>query len=220
MIVIKRVYDTPAAADGLRVLVDRLWPRGLTKQKAAVNLWRKDIAPSTELRKWFGHDPAKWTEFKKRYRRELGENNAAIDLLRRKSRHGRITLLYGAKDQEHNEALLLHRMLDRGQKKSMAGDFKVGDHVEWNSEAGRVRGTIRKKITAKIQFKGYAVHASREEPQYLIDSDKTDHIAMHKGSALKRINKRRPRPNAKGGSKAKGASNGKNKSKVKSKSKP
>ncbi len=69
----------------------------------------------------------------------------------------------------------------------MGRDFKVGDHVEWNSEAGRVRGTIRKKVTAEIQFKGYTVHASKEMPQYQIDSDKTDHVAMHKGSALKKI---------------------------------
>jgi hypothetical protein len=71
----------------------------------------------------------------------------------------------------------------------MAHDFKVGDHVEWNSEAGLVRGTIEKKITAEIEFKGYTVHASKEEPQYLIQSDKTDHLAMHKGSALKKVRK-------------------------------
>ena len=73
----------------------------------------------------------------------------------------------------------------------MAHDFKAGDHVEWNSEAGRVRGTIKKKHTSEITFKGYTVHASREEPQYLIQSDKTDHLAMHKGSALKMIEKRK-----------------------------
>jgi hypothetical protein len=71
----------------------------------------------------------------------------------------------------------------------MPADFKVGDHVEWNSEAGRVRGTIRKKITSQMTFKGYTVHASKDEPQYLIESDKTDHLAMHKGSALKKIRK-------------------------------
>ena len=71
----------------------------------------------------------------------------------------------------------------------MAQDFKVGDHVEWNSEAGRVRGTIKKKVTSKITFKTYKVHASKEEPQYLIESDKTDHLAMHKGSALKKVKK-------------------------------
>ena len=75
----------------------------------------------------------------------------------------------------------------------MAQDFKVGDHVEWNSEAGRVRGTIKKKITSEITFKGYKVHASKEEPQYLIESDKTDHMAMHKGSALKKIGKSKGR---------------------------
>jgi hypothetical protein len=73
----------------------------------------------------------------------------------------------------------------------MARDFKVGDHVEWNSEAGRIRGTIRKKVTSEIEFKGYTVHASKEEPQYLIKSDKTDHLAMHKGSALTKIPKRK-----------------------------
>jgi hypothetical protein len=74
----------------------------------------------------------------------------------------------------------------------MAHDFKVGDHVEWNSEAGRVRGTIKEKITSAVEFKGYTVHASKEEPQYLIKSDKTDHLAMHKGSALTKISKDHP----------------------------
>jgi len=74
----------------------------------------------------------------------------------------------------------------------MAQDFKVGDHVEWNSEAGRVRGTIKKKITSEITFKGYKVHASKEEPQYLIESDKTDHMAMHKGAALKKVSQKKP----------------------------
>ncbi len=78
----------------------------------------------------------------------------------------------------------------------MAHDFQVGDHVEWNSEAGRVRGTIQKKITSEIQFKGYTVHASEEHPQYLIKSDKTDHLAMHKGSALKKIPASRPKRKA------------------------
>jgi Protein of unknown function (DUF2945). len=79
--------------------------------------------------------------------------------------------------------------LEQGEITPMAHGFKVGDHVEWNSEAGRVRGTIKKRITSEMTFKGYTVHASREEPQYLIKSDKTDHLAMHKGSALKLIAK-------------------------------
>jgi uncharacterized protein YeaO (DUF488 family) len=111
-VMLKRVYDPPAKADGERVLVDRLWPRGLTKVKAKVDLWLKDVAPSTELRKWFGHDPEKWTEFKKRYRVEL-KNNPALSELLELSRQGDITLVYAAKDQLHNEAVVLKQILDR-----------------------------------------------------------------------------------------------------------
>ncbi|MEJ2440830.1 MAG: DUF488 domain-containing protein [Gammaproteobacteria bacterium] len=112
-VMLKRVYDPPAKADGERVLVDRLWPRGLTKVKARVDHWLKDVAPSTELRKWFGHDPEKWTEFKKRYRVEL-KNNPALSELQALSRQGDITLVYAAKDQLHNEAVALKQILDRG----------------------------------------------------------------------------------------------------------
>ena len=111
-VMLKRIYDPPAKADGERVLVDRLWPRGLTKVKAKVDLWLKDVAPSTELRKWFGHDPEKWTEFKKRYRVEL-KNNPALSELLELSRQGDITLVYAAKDQLHNEAVVLKQILDR-----------------------------------------------------------------------------------------------------------
>lgn len=120
MIQIKRVYEAPSATDGLRVLVDRLWPRGLTKGRAAVDLWLKEVAPSTELRKWFGHDLAKWKRFQQRYRKELRAGNDAIRVLREKSEQGMITLLYGAKDNEHNEALVLKTLLDRrGARKTM-----------------------------------------------------------------------------------------------------
>jgi uncharacterized protein YeaO (DUF488 family) len=120
MIQLKRVYEAPSATDGLRVLVDRLWPRGLTKERAAVDLWLKDLAPSTELRKWFGHDPTKWKQFQQRYRKELRAGNDAIGLLREKCEQGTITLLYGAKDKEHNEALVLQTLLERrGDRKSM-----------------------------------------------------------------------------------------------------
>ena len=105
--VIKRVYEKPDDEDGRRILVDRLWPRGLTKEKAGVDLWLKDIAPSTELRKWFGHDPGKWEEFQKRYLRELNENDEAIQTLRQALKEGRVTLVYGAKDEEHNEARVI-----------------------------------------------------------------------------------------------------------------
>ena len=94
---IKRVYERPEKEDGTRILVDRLWPRGLTKARASVDLWLKDIAPSTELRKWFGHDPGKWAEFKTRYRAELRENVEKVDLLKREIENGVVTLLYGAK---------------------------------------------------------------------------------------------------------------------------
>ena len=113
MIGIKRVYEPPARNDGTRILVDRLWPRGLTKDKARVDLWLKDIAPSTELRKWFGHDPEKWTGFGKRYRSELQKRKEALAVLRTASKKGPITLLYGAKDTEHNEAVILRNYLEK-----------------------------------------------------------------------------------------------------------
>jgi uncharacterized protein YeaO (DUF488 family) len=110
---IKRVYDHPEKKDGVRILVDRLWPRGLTKAKASVDLWLKDIAPSTELRKWFGHEPDKWVEFEKRYRAELEENDEQVALLKGEMKKGTVTLVYGAKDEEHNEAVVLQEFLSR-----------------------------------------------------------------------------------------------------------
>jgi uncharacterized protein YeaO (DUF488 family) len=110
---IKRAYEEPAKDDGARILVDRLWPRGLTKAKARIDLWLKDIAPSTELRKWFAHDPAKWTEFQARYKEELKQHNEQLALLRQKSAKGPVTLIYAARDQEHNEAAVLERILQR-----------------------------------------------------------------------------------------------------------
>lgn len=104
---IKRVYEAPGKADGIRILVDRLWPRGLTKEKAAVDLWLKDIAPSTELRKWFAHDPLKWDDFRKRYLKELKANPESVSRLREQLLKGPVTLLYGARDEAHNEAEVL-----------------------------------------------------------------------------------------------------------------
>ena len=104
---IKRVYEQPDKNDGMRILVDRLWPRGLTKEKAGVDLWLKDIAPSTELREWFNHDPDKWDKFKKRYLIELKENTEQVWLLKQELEKGVVTLVYGAKDKEHNKALVL-----------------------------------------------------------------------------------------------------------------
>ena len=108
---IKRVYDEPSDTDGTRILIDRLWPRGLTKAKAKVDLWLKDIAPSTELRQWFGHDPNKWDEFKKRYKDELKNNSASVSQLREYMDKGKVTLVYGAKDKEHNDAVVLQEYL-------------------------------------------------------------------------------------------------------------
>jgi uncharacterized protein YeaO (DUF488 family) len=110
---IKRVYEQPDRKDGERILVDRLWPRGLTKEKAGVDLWLKEIAPSTELRKWFDHDPEKWQRFRRRYETEIRHKDDLIKVLRQKAREGTITLIYGARDEKHNEALVLKQFLER-----------------------------------------------------------------------------------------------------------
>ncbi len=114
MIRIKRVYDAAGTDDGERILVDRLWPRGLTKDAACVDAWLKEIGPSTELRKWFGHDPKRWVEFQKRYERELRdpEKQAALRDLAGKSRRGVVTLVFGAKDELHNNAMVLKHLVD------------------------------------------------------------------------------------------------------------
>jgi len=108
---IKRVYEAPDSEDGTRILVDRLWPRGLTKEKAKVDLWLKGVAPSTDLRKWFAHDPARWAEFQQRYREELKRNQEQLSLLKQAAAKGKTTLLYGAKDEQHNEAVVLQQVL-------------------------------------------------------------------------------------------------------------
>ncbi len=110
---LKRAYEEPSRNDGLRILVERLWPRGLSKQRAAVDVWLKDIAPSPELRRWFGHDPAKWEEFQRHYWAELDANQEAVAELRRKTREGPVTLVYAARDERHNGALALWEYLRR-----------------------------------------------------------------------------------------------------------
>ncbi len=112
---LKRVYEPAAADDGVRVLVDRLWPRGLTKKKAAIDHWMKDVAPSADLRKWFGHDPDRWTEFKRRYRSELRQHKDLLDQIGKLTRQGTVTLLFGARDEEHNDAVVLRDVLAKGQ---------------------------------------------------------------------------------------------------------
>ena len=110
---LKRVYESPAPDDGGRVLVDRLWPRGLRKADAAIDAWLKDVAPSHELRRWFGHDPERWAEFRRRYKAELARNAAALDELRAMARRGRLTLIYAARDEAHNQAVVLKEILVR-----------------------------------------------------------------------------------------------------------
>src|SRR5690554_2131344 len=112
MIQIKRVYEQRGEEDGYRILIDRLWPRGISKEKAEVDLWLKEIAPSTELRKWYGHDPEKWNEFSKRYRKELADNNELIkQITDLEKEHGTVSLLFAAKEEKYSQAAVLIELL-------------------------------------------------------------------------------------------------------------
>jgi uncharacterized protein YeaO (DUF488 family) len=108
---LKRAYERPAAEDGTRILVDRLWPRGVKKEHAAIDRWAKDLSPSTELRKWFGHDPDRWQDFRRRYAAELRQRSDQLDQLRDLARQGPITLVYAAHDERHNDAVVLRDVL-------------------------------------------------------------------------------------------------------------
>jgi uncharacterized protein YeaO (DUF488 family) len=108
---LRRAYDPPGRRDGYRVLVDRVWPRGVSKDELQLDEWRKEIAPSDRLRKWFGHDPARWGEFQERYFTELAEKQDAVRDLVKRARRGRVTLVYGARDPEHNQAVALEAYL-------------------------------------------------------------------------------------------------------------
>ncbi|HEA50998.1 MAG TPA: DUF488 family protein [Marinobacter antarcticus] len=119
---IKRAYDAAARSDGPRILVDRIWPRGVAKEDAELEAWLKGLAPTTELRKWFGHDPEKWTEFQQRYLKELKQNDAVEDLEKLQSiieKHKRLTLVFAAKDTEHNNAVALRDFLSNGDLKQV-----------------------------------------------------------------------------------------------------
>jgi uncharacterized protein YeaO (DUF488 family) len=118
---LKRVYEAPSAEDGFRVLVERLWPRGLNKERARLDLWLKDVAPSPELRKWFHHDPARWKEFQTRYAAELEDRPEALCLLREKAREGTVTLVYAARDEEHNGARALKQVLESAKPRRARG---------------------------------------------------------------------------------------------------
>lgn len=108
---LKRAYEPAERGDGTRILVDRLWPRGVSKEAAAIDLWLKEIAPSNELRKWFAHDPRKWPRFRERYFAELDANPEAVETLRKAIRRGPVTIVYSAKDEEHNDAVALREYL-------------------------------------------------------------------------------------------------------------
>lgn len=112
MIKLKRAYEPPEEEDGFRVLVDRVWPRGIKREALALDLWLKEIGPSAQLRKWFGHDPAKWPAFCERYQAELKEKKEAVDLLKEKRASGTLTLVFSARDTEHNNAVALKKYLE------------------------------------------------------------------------------------------------------------
>jgi uncharacterized protein YeaO (DUF488 family) len=107
----KRIYDPPGPDDGYRVLVDRLWPRGVSKERAKVDEWARELAPSDGLRKWFGHDPERFDEFRDRYRQELAERSEQLQELRRRARTQPVTIVFGARDEQHNNAVVLAELL-------------------------------------------------------------------------------------------------------------
>lgn len=125
----KRIYEAAETSDGYRVLVDRLWPRGVSKEEAEVELWLKEVAPSDALRKWFGHDPKRWEEFQERYREELKKASAAVEQLRKvQKEHGTVTLVYSARDEKHNQAVALEKYLKEKQMQSRAKTSKLPSH--------------------------------------------------------------------------------------------
>jgi uncharacterized protein YeaO (DUF488 family) len=153
---IKRAYAPPAKADGTRVLVDRLWPRGVTKDALALDKWMKEIGPSTALRQWFGHDPARWDEFRKRYTSELRQQKPLLDELRDLARGNTLTLVYGARDEAHNDAVVLRDVLAKArraaQKKTPAG-------------AKRPAGVSKKKKSASLSTRRAASRRARRSPR-------------------------------------------------------
>jgi len=125
---LKRAYSSAGSSDGTRILVDRLWPRGVRKSDAAIDLWAKDLAPSNALRRWFGHDPARWTEFRRRYSEEIHQRRERLGELRALAQGGRITLVFAAHDEAHNDAvalreILLGRSIPRGSRSPSPGRY-------------------------------------------------------------------------------------------------
>ena len=120
-ILVKRIYEPADESDGFRVLVDRLWPRGMSKARAALDLWLPDLGPSTELRKWFNHDPARWKEFCVRYRAELRDRKRLLDMIRQRAQEGPVTLLYSARDEQWNQAVVLQRIVKQSTGRKRVG---------------------------------------------------------------------------------------------------
>ena len=120
MLRLKRAYEPKAASDGQRILIDRLWPRGLSKRKVAIDDWMKELAPSADLRRWFAHDPRKWVEFQKRYKLELRTQADLLDKIAKRALRGRVTLIYGARDEAHNDAVVLSAVIRRRISRSSA----------------------------------------------------------------------------------------------------
>jgi uncharacterized protein YeaO (DUF488 family) len=123
-ILVKRVYEPAAKSDGFRVLVDRLWPRGLSKENAHIDLWLRDIGPSTALRKWFNHDPARWAEFQRRYDSELQKQTTLLSTIKKQANTQPVTLLYSAKDERHNQAVALRSFLMKRRTSSSIGKLR------------------------------------------------------------------------------------------------
>ena len=117
---IRHAYDAPVRGDGVRVLVDRLWPRGVSRERAKLDGWEKELAPSTELRQWFGHEPSRFAEFRRHYMEELRGERPRLTTLRRQARAGTLTLIYGARDSEHNEAVVLAQVVRHGLPKAQS----------------------------------------------------------------------------------------------------
>lgn len=158
MIRIGRAYDAPTPEDGFRVLVDRLWPRGLAKDRAAIDLWLRDIAPSAGLRRWFGHDRARWREFRRRYERELGGQDEILGFLRSKARGGHVTLLFGARGRECNNAAALRDILV-GRKRRGAGRLARGAALAQGAARGADRRPRRGR-TAPARRLGRGDHGA------------------------------------------------------------
>jgi uncharacterized protein YeaO (DUF488 family) len=133
---VKRAYEPATPSDGYRILVDRLWPRGLSKERAAIDEWMRDVAPSAELRRWFGHDPEKWPEFQRRYRQELGTRSDLVRDIARRASRGSVTLVYGARDEAHNDAVVLAAVV-RARLTRSAGAAKKLEHQTTRRRAPR-----------------------------------------------------------------------------------